>query len=61
MIVELNNISLDDLEKLKEGLSDPSQEIVSVLKKIFSPVATKNGSEDYLVTPFLRNDDFRRT
>ena len=46
-------ISLDDLTWLKEGLSDPSRELVAVCKQLFRRVASEAEIDSYLATPFL--------
>ena len=52
-IADIDYISLYDLEELKEGLSDPPQELVVKLKKIFRHVASEAKIDQYLVRPFL--------
>ena len=54
-INEIDYISLNDLKNLKEGLSDPSQELVSALKKLCSHIASENEINERLVTPFQCN------
>jgi hypothetical protein len=46
-------VSLNDLEELKEGLSDPSQELIFLVKKLFSDVASENEIDNYLIKPFV--------
>ncbi|MCK4696667.1 MAG: hypothetical protein KAT53_00015 [Dehalococcoidia bacterium] len=46
------NISLNELIKLKEGLDDPSPELVQALKKLLLGVATVVEIDKYLVRPF---------
>ena len=46
------NISLNELMRLKEGLADPSPELVQALKKLLLGVATEAEIEKYLVIPF---------
>jgi hypothetical protein len=51
-LAEIGYISLDDLRTLKEGLTDPSPQLVATLKKLLGSVASEAEIEDYLVTPF---------
>ena len=53
IIADNRYISLDDLLGLKEGLSDPPQELVITLKKLLSHVVSETEIDDYLVRPFL--------
>ncbi len=46
------NISLNELIRLKEGLDDPSPELVQALKKLLLGVATVVEMDEYLVRPF---------
>ena len=46
------NISLNELIRLKEGLDDPSPELVQALKKLLLGVATVVEIDKYLVRPF---------
>ena len=46
------NISLNELMRLKEGLADPSPELVQALKKLLLGVATEAEIEKYLAIPF---------
>ncbi len=46
-------ISLAEIDKLKRGYADPSEELVAALKIILHPVAKEQEIEDYLVKPFL--------
>ena len=46
------NISLNELIRLKEGLDDPSPELVQALKKLLLGVATVVEIDEYLVRPF---------
>ena len=46
------NISLNELFRLKEGLDDPSLELVQALKKLLLGVATVVEMDEYLVRPF---------
>jgi hypothetical protein len=45
-------VYLEDLDKLKRGIADPSNELVSILKKILRPVASDIEIEGHLVKPF---------
>ena len=47
-------VSLNDLEALKKGLADPPQELVALLMKLFSYVASEAEIDNYLVKPFVR-------
>ena len=51
---DVNNISvsLDELIRLKEGLVDPSPELVRSLKKLLSGVVSGAEIDKYLVKPF---------
>lgn len=49
----INYISLDDLLRLKERLTDPSPELVAALKKLLRHVVSEAEIDDYLVIPFL--------
>lgn len=53
LTADINYVSLSDLKDLKEGLVDPSHELVVALKTLFSHVASEAEINDYLVTPFL--------
>ncbi len=46
------NISLNELIRLKEGLDDPSPELVRALKKLLLGVANVVEIDRYLVRPF---------
>lgn len=48
-------VYLEDLDKLKRGISDPSNELVSILKKILRPVASDIEIEGHLIKPFATN------
>ena len=54
-IEETDIVNLDDLDKLKRGIADPSIELVSILKKILRPVASDIEIEGSLVKPFHTN------
>ena len=54
-IEETDIVNLDDLDKLKRGIADPSNELVSILKRILRPVAGDIEIEGYLVKPFHTN------
>ena len=58
-IADINYISLNDLEELKEGLSDPSQESANSLKRLFSHIAGEVEIDNYLVKPFCPKPDLR--
>ena len=57
-IANISYIPLSDIEKVKEGIADPSEELVEVLKKLFRHIASEAEIEDYLVKPF--SDKYRR-
>ena len=46
------NISLNELIRLKEGLDDPSPELVRTLKKLLLGVVSEAEIDKYLVSPF---------
>ena len=50
---DVNYVSLSDLEGLKEGIADPSHELVVTLEKLLSHVASEAEIDNYLVTPSL--------
>jgi hypothetical protein len=45
-------ISLEDLRSLKEGLADPSIELVASLKQLFKNISAPDEIDAYLVAPF---------
>jgi len=45
-------ISLDDLIRLKEGLSDPTPELVSALKPFLKTVTSEADIDEHLIKPF---------
>ncbi len=51
-ITDVNYISLDELIRLKNGLADPSLELVQALRKLFIGVASKEEMYEYLFRPF---------
>ena len=51
-INDVNNISLDELIRLKNGLADPSLELVQALRKLFMGIANKEEIDGYLFRPF---------
>ena len=57
-IANISYIPLSDIKKVKEGIADPSEELVEVLKKLFRHIATEAEIEDHLVKPF--SDKYRR-
>jgi len=57
-IANISYIPLSDIEKVKEGIADPSEELVEVLKKLFRHIASEAEIEDHLVKPF--SDKYRR-
>ena len=46
------NISLNELIRLKEGLDDPSPELIRVLKKLLLGIVSEAEIGKYLVSPF---------
>jgi len=46
-------ISLAEMDNLKRGYADPSEELVAVLKKLLPHAADEDEIEEYLVKPFL--------
>ena len=46
------NISLNELIRLKEGLDDPSPELIRVLKKLLLGIVSEAEIDKYLVSPF---------
>jgi len=57
-IANISYIPLSDIEKVKEGIADPSEELVEVLKILFRHIASEAEIEDHLVKPF--SDKYRR-
>lgn len=51
-IANISYIPLSDIEKVKEGIADPSEELVEMLKKLFHHIASEAENEDRLVKPF---------
>ncbi len=51
-ITDVNYIPLDELIRLKNGLADPSLELVQALRKLFIGVASKEEMYEYLFRPF---------
>ncbi len=49
---DANYISLNDLVGLKEGLTDPTQQLVVALKEILKGVTSEVEIDEYLVKPF---------
>ena len=52
VLKDIDNISLDELTRLREGLIDPSSELVQALKKLSLVVTTEDEINKYLVEPF---------
>ncbi len=46
------NISLNELIRLKEGLDDPSPELIRALKKLLLGIVSEAEIDKYLVSPF---------
>jgi len=51
-ITDVNYVSLNDLVGLKDGLTDPPQQLVVALKKLLKSVASEVEIDEYLVKPF---------
>jgi hypothetical protein len=51
-IANVSYIPLSDIEKVKEGIADPSEELVEALKGLFHHIASEAETEDHLVKPF---------
>ncbi len=51
-IEETDIVYLEDLDKLRRGIADPSNELVSILKNLFRSVASEIETEENLVKPF---------
>ncbi len=49
---DANYISLNDLVGLKEGHTDPTQQLVVALKKLLVSIASEVEIDEYLVKPF---------
>ncbi len=49
---DYNYISLNDLVELKEGLADPSKELVFSLKTLLKGSVSEAEIDEYLVKPF---------
>ena len=45
-------LALDDLDKLRNGLSDPDEQLVLTLKKLLKHVASEAEINKFLVEPF---------
>ena len=45
-------IPLEDIKSLKEGLTDPSTELVASLKQLLTDASAADEIEAYLVAPF---------
>jgi len=52
-IDDVSFLSLADIEGLKKGVSDPSEELVSGLKKLLHNVADESEIEQHLFRPFM--------
>ncbi len=52
-INDVGYISLADIQELKEGLSNPSPELVATLKILFRRVASQDEIDNHLIKPFL--------
>lgn len=50
---EVSSIPLDELQLLKDGVSDPSPRLVADIKKLFVPAVGEAEIDAHLVTPFL--------
>ncbi|MFC2022431.1 hypothetical protein ACFLTR_04420 [Chloroflexota bacterium] len=49
---DANYISLDDLVGLKEGLTDPTPQLVVALKNLLKGITSEVEIDEYLVKPF---------
>jgi len=50
------DISISELNSLKQGLSDPPPKLIAEFKRLFVPTIIHEDEVDsYLVTPFLTN------
>jgi len=50
-------VPLDDLRLLREGLADPSAELVASLRRLFGYVVGETEFETHLVLPFEGKND----
>jgi len=53
LINATNVISLAELDKLRQGIADPSEELIVALKTLLHHVDSEGELEEYLVKPFL--------
>jgi len=51
-VSDVSYISLNDLVGLKEGLVNPTQQLVVALRKLLKSVASEVEIDEYLVKPF---------
>lgn len=51
-VAEVLDIPIDDLNSLKEGLSDPSPKLIEEFKKFVGQTTPEDEVDAYLVTPF---------
>ena len=54
-LADVLDISIRDLNSLKQGLSDPPPKLIVEFKKLFVPFIREDEVDSYLVTPFLTN------
>ncbi|MFC1875007.1 hypothetical protein ACFLY3_02485 [Chloroflexota bacterium] len=52
----IDYISINDLIELKEGISNPSQQLVTNLKKLLQGATNEAEIDRYLVRPFIDQD-----
>ena len=53
-LAETLDIPIDELDSLKEGMSDPSAKLVTAFKSLVSPMVSETEVDSYLVKPFER-------
>lgn len=53
-LAEALDVPLDQLNSLKEGLSDPSAKIITSFKSLMRPIINETEVDSYLVKPFDR-------
>ena len=52
-LTDVSYISLHELVGLREGIIDPSKELVAAFKRVLQGRVSEAEIEEYLVTPFL--------
>jgi hypothetical protein len=48
-------VPLDDIESLKEGIADPSAELVASLKQLLTNISVEEEFEAHLIVPFKQS------